>query len=186
MQTRNLVLTTTAASLLVGTLGLAAVIGHNKAWANSTPAGVSTHLELAQRGNRPAGADWRGARRRGERLAAAAVELGVSEAELRSALDLPEQPIDPDFAGAAVQLGTTEAELRNALGSSTRPGPGTRGRRSDFAAVAQQYGVSTETLLSALGVPTERPRPNLAAAAEQLGVSEDALHNALRPSRNCD
>ena len=43
-----------------------------------------------------------------------------------------------------------------------------------------------EMLLSALGLPTERPQPNLTAAANQLGVSEDALRNALRPDRRCD
>jgi len=186
MQIRHLLLTTTAASLLFGTLGLAAYNGNSPAWANSTPSEAPASLELAQRGNRSTGAGQRNARRRGERLTAAAAELGVSEAELRDALGLPEQPIQPDLAGTAAQLGTTEADLRNDLRSSIQPGPGRRGRRPDLAAVAQQYGVSTEMLLSALGLPTERPQPNLTAAANQLGVSEDALRNALRPDRRCD
>jgi hypothetical protein len=186
MQIRHLILTTTAASLLVSTLGLAAFIGNSKAWANPNTSVAPSNLELAQRGNRPHREGPRGAYRRGQHLAAAAAELGVSETELRSALGLPEQPIEPDFTGAAAQLGTTETELRSALRSSIQPGPGPRGRRPDFAAVAQQYGVSTEVLLSALGIPAERPQPNIAAAAQQLGVSEESLRNALRPDRRCD
>jgi lambda repressor-like predicted transcriptional regulator len=186
MQIRHLILTTTAASLLVSTLGFAATLGNGTAWANPTPSEGTVSLELAQRGNPSTQGSQRGANRRGQHLATAAAELGVSETELRTALGLPEQPIEPDFAGAAAQLGTTETELRNALRSSHQAGPGPGGRRPDFAAVAQQYGVSTETLLSALGVPAERPQPDIAAAAQQLGVSEDVLRDALRPNRRCD
>jgi hypothetical protein len=186
MKLRHLMLTTTAAATLLGAVGLAILSGNSLAGAETVSSVNQSTLGLKQQGNRPD--HYRGARgqQRGQRLVEAAAELGVSETQLRTALGLPEQPIEPNFAGAAAELGTTEAELRNALRSSTQPGPGPRGRRPDFAAVAQQYGVSTETLLSALGVPAERPQPNLAAAAQQLGVSEDELRNALRPDCRWD
>jgi hypothetical protein len=184
MTLRNLMLATTAASMLLGTAGLAVFTSGSPARANAASSSEHPIGQLKQQGNRPDGAGRNQAQRRGERLAAAAAELGVSETELRTALGLlPRQPIAPDFAGAAAQLGTTETELRYALRPATQPGRGPRGRRPDFAAVAQQYGVSTETLLSALGVPAERPQPDITAAAQQLGVSEDELRNALRP--NC-
>lgn len=186
MKLRHLVLTTTAAATLLGAVGLAVLSGNSLAWAETDSSVTQSNSGLKQQGNRPD--QYRGGRgqRRGQRLAEAAAELGVSETQLRTALGLPEQPIEPDFAGAAAQLGTTETELRNALRSSTQPGPGPRGRRPDFSAVAQQYGVSTETLVSALGVPTERPQPDITAAAQQLGVSEDELRDALRPDCRWD
>jgi len=78
-------------------------------------------------------------------------------------------------------LGTTETELRTALRNSRQGNAGPRGRRPDFATVAEQFGVTEAELLAALGVPAERPSPDLAAAAQQLGVSEAELRTALEP-----
>ncbi|MBE9181978.1 hypothetical protein IQ268_25755 [Oculatella sp. LEGE 06141] len=62
----------------------------------------------------------------------------------------------PDFAAAAAQLGTTEAELKEALGLPTEPpAPGSRPARGerprpDFAAAAERLGVTEEALREAL------------------------------------
>ncbi|MEB3289765.1 MAG: hypothetical protein VKI82_07610 [Leptolyngbya sp.] len=120
----------------------------------------------------------------GEHLEAVAEQLGVSEAALRSALGIPDQPPQrPDLAAAAAQLGTTEEELRTSLHEhmqsqhQSRPGQGPQAGPPDFTALAQQYGVSEAEFRSILGIPN---RPDLAAAASQLGVSEAALRDALR------
>ena len=184
MKIHNLGLTTTAAALLLGSLGLSVGLNIATAQADTAPTEMPFSTPgLKQQSGRSDGEFSRGRYHRGERLAEAAAELGVSETELRTALGLPEQPIEPDLAGAAAQLGTTETELRNSLRDSTQAGSGRWGRRPNFDAVAQQYGVSTEALLTALGVPAQRPRPDIAAAAERLGVSEDDIWDALRP--NC-
>lgn len=173
MNLRTIVLTTTTASLLLGAFGLATL-----ARADFTQADSQATQQMQQNGQSWNGAE-RGRHPRGRRLAAAAVQLGVTEAELRTALGLPEQPIEPDIAAAATQLGTTAAELQTALGNSRLEGQGPRGRRPDFAAVAEQYGVTEADLRTALGIPAERPQPDLVAAAQQLGVSEADLRDAL-------
>ncbi len=128
------------------------------------------------------GRGQRGAQR-GEHLAAAAAQLGVSEADLRSALGMPDQrPQRPDLAAAAAQLGTTEDELRTSLRSfmqsqrQARQGQGPQAGHPDFTALAQQYGVSEAEFRRIMGIPN---RPDLAAAAAQLGVSEADLRSAL-------
>ena len=188
MTIRNILLTTTATSLMLGTIGFALMASTDSARAdlaaNSqelSQADAPKEFEDREYGAPEYGGPGRGRRQHEARLAATADQLGVSEAALRSALGLPEEPIEPDFAGAAAQLGTTETELRNDLREAHQRGSGVRGVPEAFAAVADQYGVTTEELLMALNLPTERPsRPDLTAAAEQLGVSEDELREALK------
>ncbi|NJL45371.1 MAG: hypothetical protein HC922_05790 [Leptolyngbyaceae cyanobacterium SM2_3_12] len=168
MTLQRILLTTTAASLLLGSLGLAVFNRVSPALAQGQPGQESE--QFGGRQGRPG---------RGDRLAAAAEQLGVTEAALKTALGLPAERPQPDFAAAATQLGTTEAELRTALQDS-RQGEGRRGGRPDWEAVAAQYGVSEAELKTALGLPAERPQPNLAAAAAQLGVNETDLRNALQ------
>ncbi len=126
---------------------------------------------------------------RGERMdehvAEAAAELGVTEAALRSALGIPDQPPErPDLATAAAELGTTEDELRETMHNfmqtqrQNRQGQGPQAGPPDFTALAQQYGVSEAEFRRIMGIPD---RPDFAAAAAQLGVTEDALREALRP-----
>ena len=55
-------------------------------------------------------------------LAAAAVELGVTEEALQAALGEPDQG-PPDFAAAAAKLGVTEEALLKALGLSAGAPP---------------------------------------------------------------
>lgn len=106
--------------------------------------------------------------RRRPDLGATAQQLGITEAELRDALGLPEEPIAldengrptaplprPDLAAAAQQLGITEAELRTAMGLPEE-GLGRGHHRPDFAAAAQTLGVTEDALKAALGIP-ERP-----------------------------
>jgi hypothetical protein len=50
--------------------------------------------------------------------------------------------------------------------------------RPDFGAAAAKLGVSEETLLAALGDPTQGP-PDFAAAAQALGVTVEELTDAL-------
>jgi hypothetical protein len=181
MKIRNLLLTTTAASLLLGTAGLTLWAGPNSAQATpGASIGGSNQMNQHPPCRNP---QFQRSRplQRGERLAAVAAQLGVSETDLRAALGLPEQPAQPDFAGAAAELGTSEDELRAALRDSRRGGAGPRRHRPDFAAVAEQFDVSTEALLAALGLPTEQPqRPDLETVAAELEVSESDLRNALR------
>ncbi|MBE9159277.1 hypothetical protein IQ265_20915 [Nodosilinea sp. LEGE 06152] len=156
------------ATVLVGGLGLAAL-------SQTAPTGpVQPGAGQTEQGQRPEG---RG-RGRGEGLAAAAAQLGVSEADLKSALGLPaEPPPRPDLAAAATQLGISEADLRQALrGDGQR---GDRGQRLTNAAT--ELGISEADLKAALGLPAEPPpRPDLATAAAELGVSEADLQEALR------
>jgi membrane-bound lytic murein transglycosylase B len=129
-------------------------------------------------------------------FAAAAKQLGVSEAELIKALGLPEKPPTgangrpdgpppkPDFAGAAKKLGVTEEQLIKALGIPPH-------HRPDFAGAAKKLGVSEKDLIAALGIPDKPPtgangrpdgsppKPDFAGAAKKLGVSEEQLINAL-------
>ncbi|MEO1095848.1 MAG: hypothetical protein AAFX01_13215 [Cyanobacteria bacterium J06638_28] len=122
-------------------------------------------------------------------FAAAATELGTTEAELKTALGLPENPPErqrPDLAAAATQLGVTETQLQTALGitiETVRPRT-----RPDLTAVAADLGVTEAALREALGKPEgeggrqggrRRPRLDIAGAANQLGVTEDALIEAL-------
>jgi lambda repressor-like predicted transcriptional regulator len=172
MNPRRQWLAVSLTSLVLGTLGVAALTGINSAQAENLQP-----QQIAQVNQRPQGRFERGAG-----LAAAAEQLGVSEAELRTALGLPAAPVEPDFAGAAEFLEITEAELMDTL-RATHRASGQRGPRPDFAAVAEQYGVSEEDLINALGIPAERPEPNIAAAAETLGISEEEMLNALQANR---
>ncbi|MFB8790344.1 MAG: hypothetical protein U7123_16200 [Potamolinea sp.] len=61
-------------------------------------------------------------------FAAAAAKLGISEAQLKQALGVPEtppangeRPPRPDFKAAAAKLGVTEQQLMDALGIRPRP-----------------------------------------------------------------
>ncbi|BAZ41038.1 proline/alanine-rich repeat-containing protein [Calothrix sp. NIES-4101] len=178
--TRNL-LTALTASLLIGTLGVAV----------ATEAIALPNLNLIAQ-NSP---QKRPHHRRPD-FAAAAKQLGVSEAELIKALGLPEKPPTdvngrpsgpppkPDFAAAAKKLGVTEEQLIKVLGIPPH-------RRPDFAAAAKQLGVSEKDLIAALGVPEKPPtdangRPSgpppksdFATAAKKLGVTEELLIKAL-------
>lgn len=63
-----------------------------------------------------------GLRHRSPDFAAAAQKLGISEATLKDALEVPanlqpgQRPPRPDFKAAAAKLGVTEQQLRDALG----------------------------------------------------------------------
>jgi hypothetical protein len=163
-------------SALVGGLGLTAL-------AHNAPA------HLAQGRQRTERSDAQG-RGYGRGLAAAAAQLGVSEADLKAALGMPaERPQRPDMATVADQLGVAEADLRETLRSAMsnarqqrqagdRPNPGQM-----LTEAASQLGVSEIALRSALGIPEQMPRPDMAAAAAQLGVSEAELTDALRSNR---
>lgn len=120
-------------------------------------------------------------------FAAAAAKLGVSEAQLKQALGVPNSPNGqkrrPDLKAAAAKLGVSEAQLVQALGIPPRP------PRPDFAAAASKLGVSEAQLKAALGVPAKPPssddrsqrppRPDFKAAAAKLGVTEQQLVDAL-------
>jgi hypothetical protein len=204
-------LTTAAASVLLGSLGLVTFTLAKPVLANTRLAQQSNQPSQGQgqgnrpnqcqgqgnrpnqgqgQGNRPGqgqgspeGCQGRGSR--GQHLATAATQLGVTEAELKAALGVPtERPERPDLAAAATQLGTTEAELRASMRSAMQEqrqsqgqGQGHRHGPPDFTAVAQQYGVSEAEFRAILGIPD---RPDLAAAATQLGVTEAELRNALQ------
>lgn len=84
-----------------------------------------------------------------------------------------------DFAAAASELGISEAELREALGVTADSSTQTGHRRLDIPGAAASLNVTEERLVEALGIPPRPPRPDLAAAADRLGVSEDELKAAL-------
>jgi len=138
-------------------------------------------------------------------FAAAAEQLGVTEEALQAALGDPSQG-QPDFAAAAEVLGVTEEGLLAALGVPTDGQPSTDGQppagqapggqggqgdnqgpgggqQLDFAAAAEELGVTEEALRDALGDPSQgapgQGVPDFAAAAEALGVSEADLLAAL-------
>jgi hypothetical protein len=184
---RNVLIFSSVALLLGGLSLTAPAIATNRqanqiAQATDSPEGQCQEMHRGRGGHR------------GPDFTAAAARLGVSEAELRAALGIPDQPVTdengqpvrpprPDFAAAAEQLGVTEAELVEALGVPQHRG-------LNFAAAAAELGVSEQALKDALGVPDQLltdengqpirpPRPDFAAAAVQLGVSEEALMNAL-------
>ncbi len=197
MLSPRILLTLSATSLVLGSLGYAAIT--QAASPTPEPSQIAQTPQSSpgqQQG--PAGAQG-APRPRGPRhdFAAAAQRLGVTEQALRSALGVPDQPPRdgsrpprPDFAAAAQRLGVTEAALKEALGV---PAQGPRGGRPDFAAVAQELGVTEQALRNALGVPDQPPRdgsrpnrPDLSAAAQQLGVTEAQLQEALRTHRSGD
>jgi putative heme degradation protein len=175
MAMHRFLMTLALASTLVGGLGFTAL-------AQSTPVPLAQG-QRTDRSDRPGRGYGRG-------LAAAAAQLGVSEAELKAALGLPaERPQRPDMTAVAAQLGVAEADLRETLRSTMhsarqqrqagdRPNPGQM-----LTDAASQLGVSEIALRSALGIPDAMPRPDMAAAAAQLGVSEAELTDALRSNR---
>lgn len=190
-------MTATLASVLLGGLGLAAFSQVSEAQTSQAPT-PSAQPAQGQRPSAPTGQAQSGQgqgpqqaegnhRGRGQGLAEAAAQLGVSEADLKAALGLPaEPPPRPDLAAAATQLGVSETNLREALRSNMRNArqEGEGGRGQAIAATAAQLGVSEADLKTALGLPAEPPpRPDLAAAATQLGVSETELREALRSAR---
>jgi hypothetical protein len=170
-----------ASSLLVGTVGLTLYQANP-----ATSLETGTPLEaIAQATTDQAPREGRG--RRQIDFAAAASELGISEAELREALGItadsstePGQRPRLDISGAATRLNITEERLVEALGIRPRP---------DLAAAAATLGVTEDELKAALGIPenpptegeqAERPRrPDFTAAAETLGVTEQQLREAL-------
>lgn len=94
----------------------------------------------------------------------------------------------------------TDAAQPDRIAQATLP-QGSQGERGghhrgpDFAAAAEQLGVTEDELKDALGVPDQPtldengrpvrpPRPDFAAAAEQLGVTEDELMQALGAGRH--
>lgn len=85
--------------------------GFNQQPGNGQPGGGPPPNGDNQRPSPPPGQSGRG-----PDLAAAAAQLGVSEAELRAALGPP----PPDLAAAAAQLGISEADLRAVLGPPPR------------------------------------------------------------------
>jgi hypothetical protein len=176
-------LTTVAASVLLGSVGWVGFATLNPAQADTLVAQQSGPGRGNPQGQGQGNCPGRG--QRGARLAEAATQLGVTEAALKAALGIPaERPQRPDLAAAATQLGTTEAELRESLHNTIREqrqgqgqGRGMRGGPPDFTALAQQYGVSEAEFRQIMGIPD---RPDLATAAAQLGVTEAALREALR------
>jgi hypothetical protein len=85
-----------------------------------------------------------------------------------------------DFAAAAAKLGVSEAQLKTALGvSNTNTTTGQKPRRLDIPGAATKLGVTEQQLVEALGIPPRPPRPNFAEAASKLGVSEAQLKEAL-------
>ncbi|NJL48399.1 MAG: hypothetical protein HC929_14105 [Leptolyngbyaceae cyanobacterium SM2_5_2] len=155
MTLKHTLMATAGAALLLGSLGMTALTLANPAQADNL---------LAQATGEPRG-EGRGHGPRGQHLAEAAAELGVTEAALRTALGLPAEPVQIDLAAAATQLGTTETELRESL-REARQAQGRRGGPPDLAPVAEQYGVSEAELRTALGLPAEPlARPDLATAA---------------------
>lgn len=79
---------------------------------------------------------------------------------------------------ATAGVGATRAGV-GGRNEPPRPGAGAPGQiPAGFDTAAEVLGVSTDTLMEALGDP-QAGRPDLAAAAEKLGVSEEALKAAL-------
>lgn len=113
-------------------------------------------------------------------FAAAATQLGTTEAQLKQLLGVPERP---DLAEVASNLGVTGTQLREALGIALDPETGepTRPRtRPDLAAAATQLGVTETELKEALGFPgRDRPRLDIAGTAAALGVTEAQVIEAL-------
>lgn len=178
MNTRK-VLALLAIPILTGTFGCTAL--------NQATAQLPNRL--AQDSTQP-NQQPNGRRHRGPDFAAAAQKLGISEAELKAALGVSENPQATagtpgkrprlDIQGAATKLGISEEQLISALGIPSRP------RRPDFAAAASKLGVTEAQLKSALGVPAtpptngrRPPRPDFQAAAAKLGVTEQQLIDAL-------
>lgn len=122
-------------------------------------------------------------------FAAAAAELGTTEAELKAALGLPEnreEAARARFQAAASELGVTPEALRDALGITLdAEGRPQRPRtRPDLAAAAAQLNVTEAELRTAFGLPEDgrrgqRPRLDIAGAAAQFGVSEAELIEIL-------
>lgn len=122
MLSPRILLTLSATSLVLGSLGYAAIT--QAASPTPEPSQIAQTPQSSpgqQQG--PAGAQG-APRPRGPRhdFAAAAQRLGVTEQALRSALGVPDQPPRdgsrpnrPDLSAAAQQLGVTEAQLQEAL-----------------------------------------------------------------------
>ena len=142
----------------------------NVATTSATPTPTTT----APQNNRQFGQamDWAGA----------AAKLGVTEQQLRDALNITGGGI-PDIAAAATKLGVTEQALRDAMGftGSGFPGGGFQGGAGpaiDYAAAAAKLGVTEEQLRAALG-DMSQGQLDFTAAANKLGVTVEALQAAL-------
>lgn len=183
-----------AALLMVGSIGYAVsaqsspIQGDRIAQSSPTDASPNSSEGQRQSGRRPR-IDF----------AAAATQLGTTEAELKEALGLPAQPPEgdrpermrPNLQEAATTLGVTEDQLLQALGITIDPAtgrPSRSGERPDLQAAATQLGVTEEQLKAALGHPGQRangdrpegrPRMDIPGAAAKLGVTEDQLIQAL-------
>jgi len=82
-----------------------------------------------------------------------------------------DHPTTLDLPSGDIAVPPGDQQAPSPGGSPQQPG----GREPDFAASAQQLGVTEEALRDALGPPP----PNFKAAAAKLGVSVEALQNAL-------
>lgn len=131
-------------------------------------------------------------------LAAAAQTLGVTEAALIEALDLPadgpqtdstesplatptSSPVTPAPAGVQPDTESKVPALptqMNVAGDTTALSTPNKPQAPDLAAAAAQLGVTEGVLQAALGDPTQGP-PDFTAAAQALGVTEEALMAAL-------
>jgi hypothetical protein len=197
---RNLVMMATLPLLLAGT-GLSLFMP--LATAQTGPRVAQTERPSRGEHNQREGGRWgQGGPRLN--LAAAAEQLGTTEAELRSALGLPAPGEQPDreammarrqamrqqaaarLSAAAAELGVEEADLVAAMRSQWQQ-RSQNGR--GLTAMAEELGVSEDALRSALmpenGWPEgarvggRRPGLDIAAAAEALGVTEAEVIDAL-------
>jgi hypothetical protein len=115
-------------------------------------------------------------------FADAASRLGITEAELKTALGIPatpptngERPPRPDFADAAAKLGITETQLKDALRVPEGRGDQQANQRSHNQASNQQGQMRNQN-------PSQRPEhrhPDFASAAAKLGITEAELKAAL-------
>jgi hypothetical protein len=171
-----------AMALLVGSLGGAT--GGYVAIAQST----SQNSAPATTESRP---DGMKKRRHRIDFAAAATKLGVTEAQLKTALGVPAQRQKRprlDLQATATKLGVTEAQLQQALGITIDPQTGRPMRpktRPNLQAAATQLGVTKAQLKAAMGLPAkgdrthQRPRLDISGAATKLGVTQQQLVDAL-------
>jgi transcriptional regulator with XRE-family HTH domain len=117
-----------------------------------------------------------------------AAALHKSPAEVRRALRSAQSSNGDRFAALAKALGVSEAQLRSAM-MQAAPKPGLRRgeHRADLSALAKELGVSQAELRAALMKTRGAMRPDpgdfAAALAGKLGVSEAKVRSALPAPR---